>query len=176
LEAVIVLPGESAFSQLFSAIWFILPAYVANASPLLLGGGPPLDGSRNFLDGRRVLGDGVTIRGTLGGVVVGAAIGALQGAMGGELGPGVLLGLAMGTGAMLGDSLGSFVKRRLGIGRGRPAPGLDQVGFVLVALAFAALVVRINMATVLILVILTPTIHLVTNAIAYQLGVKKVWY
>ena len=39
-----------------SAIWFILPAYFANAAPVVLGGGPPLDMGKKFLDGRRILG------------------------------------------------------------------------------------------------------------------------
>jgi len=38
------------------AIWFFLPAYFANATPVVLGGGTPIDLGRNFLDGRRILG------------------------------------------------------------------------------------------------------------------------
>src|SRR6266700_3742617 len=34
-----------------SALLFIGPSYVANAAPLLLGGGAPLDGGRVFYDG-----------------------------------------------------------------------------------------------------------------------------
>jgi CDP-2,3-bis-(O-geranylgeranyl)-sn-glycerol synthase len=30
---------------------FIIPAYIANAFPVLLGGGLPLDFGKNFLDG-----------------------------------------------------------------------------------------------------------------------------
>ncbi len=167
--------GESALSQVLSAIWFILPAYVANGGALVVGGGRPVDGGRSLGDGRRVLGDGVSVRGTLGGVAIGGVVGLVQGATSSPT-SGLALGLAMGAGAMVGDMFGSFVKRRLGIARGRPAPVLDQIGFVAFALAFAALMVEVSYARALILLILTPTIHICTNAIAFQLGIKNVWY
>jgi CDP-2,3-bis-(O-geranylgeranyl)-sn-glycerol synthase len=167
--------GESALSQVLSAIWFILPAYLANGGALVLGGGMPLDLGRKMGDGGRILGDGVTIRGTLGGIVVGLLVGLLQ-RMGTDPYFGAFLGLVMGTGAMFGDALGSFVKRRLGVRRGKSAPVMDQLGFLLFALAFAAMVTEVSFTTIIILLILTPTLHLVTNAIAYQLGMKKVWY
>ncbi len=176
MEAGSVMSGESALSEVFSALWFILPAYLANASALVVGGGPALDGGRNFRDGRRILGDGVTIRGTAGGIVVGTLVGTTQGIIEGDPQVGLLLGLAMGSGAMLGDSLGSFTKRRLGIPRGQPAFLLDQLGFLVVALAFAAGLVPISFLTVIILLVLTPLIHLGTNAAAYLLGMKSVWH
>lgn len=168
--------GESALSQVFSALWFILPAYLANASALVVGGGPALDGGRNFPDGRRILGDGVTIRGTAGGIVVGTIFGTFQGVLEADWQAGLLIGLAMGIGAMVGDSLGSFGKRRLGIPRGQSAILVDQLGFLVVALAFAAALVSVQIATVIILLVLTPLIHLCTNAAAYLLGIKSVWY
>lgn len=168
--------GEYAFSQILYAVWFILPAYLANGGALAIGGGHPLDGSRNFFDSRRILGDGVTIRGTIGGITAGTLAGMIQGAMMSEIWVGFLLGFMMGLGAILGDSLGSFVKRRLNMRRGQPAPGIDQLGFLLVALGFASIVVPVSLAIVIILIVLTPAIHLSTNAIAYQLGMKKVWY
>jgi CDP-diglyceride synthetase len=38
------------------AFWFILPAYAANASPVVFGGGKPIDGGRKFFDGRPIFG------------------------------------------------------------------------------------------------------------------------
>ena len=55
------------------AIIFIFPAFVANAAPVLLGRGSrfnaPIDGGRYWVDNRRILGDGKTIRGFSGGVL-----------------------------------------------------------------------------------------------------------
>ncbi|MFA5869687.1 MAG: CDP-archaeol synthase, partial [Candidatus Bathyarchaeia archaeon] len=54
-------------------VWLFLPAYFANAAPVLLHGGGPLDGGRNWGDGKRMLGDHKTVWGTLSGVAVGSA-------------------------------------------------------------------------------------------------------
>ncbi|MFH1470329.1 MAG: CDP-archaeol synthase, partial [Candidatus Micrarchaeota archaeon] len=44
-------------------IILVLPAYVANASPVILGGGTPVDFGRLFYDKKRILGDGKTWKG-----------------------------------------------------------------------------------------------------------------
>ena len=82
----------------------------------------------------------------------------------------------MGFGALVGDALGSFLKRRLGIGRGKPAPILDQIDFLVVALLFVSLVVNINLEFIIISFVLTLIIHLIANTGAYLLGIKDVWY
>ncbi len=66
------------FQTIGQAIWFILPAYVANATPVLTGGGPPIDGGKKLSDGYRILGDGKTIRGFILGLLAGSIVGAIQ--------------------------------------------------------------------------------------------------
>jgi len=39
-------------------IIFILPAYFANSSPVILGGGAPIDLGRKAWDKKRIFGDG----------------------------------------------------------------------------------------------------------------------
>jgi len=170
------LSSGSIAQIILDAIWFVLPAYVANGGAMLTGGGPALDGGRFFLDGRRILGDGVTVRGTVGGIVAGAVTGGVQGLIGSDPENGLVLGLLMGAGAMIGDSAGSFLKRRLGLARGRPAPGLDQLGFLIAAIALASLLVSVPTMWFIVLIVLTPTIHLFTNFLAYRIGIKEVWY
>src|SRR6266487_1933002 len=58
-----------------SALLFIGPAYFANAAPLVLGGGAPLDGGRSLADGRPIFGPHKTVRGVIAGIVVGTLIG-----------------------------------------------------------------------------------------------------
>jgi len=82
----------------------------------------------------------------------------------------------MGLGAMIGDLGGSFVKRRLGIPRGKPAPLLDQLDFVIGMFVFLAFITPIKWEWVVILFILTPLIHLLANGIAYLLKLKNVPY
>jgi CDP-2,3-bis-(O-geranylgeranyl)-sn-glycerol synthase len=173
-------------SLVAGALWAMLPAYVPNNAAVLAGGGRPIDGGRT-LGGRRLLGDGKTWRGTAVGTLVGVALAvalnALQpaaaGAMGADL-PTFPLRAAVGLalGAMLGDIGASFLKRRLGRQRGAAVPGLDQLDFVVGALALAALlapvwtVATFSLPRLAVVVVATPLLHLTTNAGAYLLGLK----
>ena len=166
---------------LTEAIAYIFPAYVANGSPVvfvrMFGGGHPLDLGVRAWDGRRVLGDGKTfeglISGTLSGFIVGLIIFSL-GNTGGFRSP--LEPLILSLGAMCGDILGAFVKRRMGIERGRPAPILDQLGFLITALAFAYMVygppVWLDGYTLAAILLITIVLHISTNVGAYLLGLK----
>ncbi|HDD42302.1 MAG TPA: CDP-archaeol synthase, partial [Nitrososphaeria archaeon] len=81
------------------------------------------------------------------------------------------------AGTILGDIFGSFVKRRLGLKRGQPAPGLDQLGFVCFALALSIAVYGIpawlDAATLISLLLITAFLHVGTNYLAYLLGLKR---
>ncbi|WP_424356316.1 CDP-2,3-bis-(O-geranylgeranyl)-sn-glycerol synthase [Methanobacterium sp. MBAC-LM] len=178
-------------------IYFMLPAYLANVSALVFGGGKPLDFGRNFRDGRRIIGNGVTWKGTIIGTLIGTLIGILQGSVSAYYGnvfsliPGItiiqgpiptsilqgaLIGLFLGGGALIGDAVGSFIKRRIGIERGKAAPFLDQLDFVIGALVFASLIVFIPLNMIIIILIISIVLHLLTNMIAYLIGMKDVWY
>jgi CDP-2,3-bis-(O-geranylgeranyl)-sn-glycerol synthase len=82
----------------------------------------------------------------------------------------------IGFGAMVGDLGGSFIKRRLGIPRGRPAPLLDQLDFIIGMFIFLSFVIAVKWEWVVILVIITPVIHLAANGIAYLAKIKSVPY
>lgn len=157
-------------------IYFMLPAYLANVSALTFGGGVPLDFGRDFRDGRRILGDGVTWRGTIIGTLIGTLIGLIQGIISGNILQGLLLGFTLGAGALLGDAAGSFIKRRLNISRGRPAPILDQLDFVVGALLLSSLIVPLEPVLILLVLLITIILHLSANILAYSMGIKEVWY
>ena len=175
-----------------TTLYFILPAYFSNGSGLVFGGGTPVDFGKSDKNGVRWIGDGVTWRGLVAGTIVGTLTGAIQGLIAPYILPqygqyiitpivtnipnGILIGFLLGFGALLGDALGSFLKRRLGIGRGKPAPILDQLDFIIVALILVSLVVKLNLLFILIAIVLTLAIHLLTNTGAYLLGIKDVWY
>ncbi|WP_435067383.1 CDP-2,3-bis-(O-geranylgeranyl)-sn-glycerol synthase [Haloplanus sp. C73] len=169
------------------ALWAMLPAYVPNNVAVLAGGGRPIDGGRHFA-GRRLLGDGKTWRGTafgtLGGLALASLLNLLQPAATGLLGadlptfpPLAALGLALG--AMLGDIGASLLKRRLGRQRGAAVPGLDQLDFVIGALALVALLApawtlaTFSLERLVVIVVATPLLHVATNAGAYLLGLKS---
>ena len=60
---------------LIQALWIIFPAYVANGSAVLVGGGTTVDFGKNWKDGKRILGDGKTWRGLFVGTFVGMTCG-----------------------------------------------------------------------------------------------------
>ena len=175
-----------------TTLYFILPAYFSNGGALAFGGGTPLDLGKTDKNGTRWIGDGVTWRGLIAGTLIGIITGVAQGYLApyifAEIGQyiitpmitdvpnGLLIGFLLGFGALLGDALGSFLKRRLGIGRGKPAPILDQLDFLIVALILVSPVVELNWLFLVIAIVLTLIIHLIANSGAYLLGLKDVWY
>ena len=164
----------------------------SNGGALAFGGGTPVDFGKKDSKGVRWIGDGVTWRGLIAGTLIGMLTGAVQGLLApsilSAIGPyiitpiitdvhsGIIIGFLLGFGALVGDALGSFLKRRLGIGRGKPAPFLDQLDFIIVALIFVSPVVKLDPLFILIAIVLTLIIHLVANGGAYLLGLKDVWY
>ncbi|HVP40354.1 MAG TPA: CDP-2,3-bis-(O-geranylgeranyl)-sn-glycerol synthase [Candidatus Krumholzibacteriaceae bacterium] len=155
---------------LIDALVFILPAYCANAVPVLLGGGRPIDGGKVFSDGRPIFGSHKTIRGFVSGLIVGTLVGYGLSLV---TDYSVLLGFAVSLGALLGDLFGAFVKRRLGYAPGASLPVADQLDFVLGALLFALFVSPPSWQVAVVVLVITPPIHLLTNFVAYHLGIKK---
>lgn len=169
-----------------TAVWAMLPAYVPNNAAVLFGGGRPIDGGRTWGD-RRVLGDGKTWRGAAAGVLAGVILAVLLNAVVGNLNDLVSLELpsfdwraaiALPLGAILGDIGASFLKRRTGRERGAPFPGVDQLDFVVGALALTAVAAYgwfstvFTLPVIIAVLVITPVLHVGTNAIAYWLGLK----
>jgi CDP-2,3-bis-(O-geranylgeranyl)-sn-glycerol synthase len=160
---------------------FLIPVYIANSSPVVLGGGAPLDFGIVLSDGRRIFGRGKTIRGFAGGVLAGTLAGGLV-ALFYQLpyfsGPGAqfMAAFLLSVGTLTGDAFGSFLKRRLGIESGSQFMP-DTFIFLVVSLIFvfpladASLFALPNLAFFL---ILTVILHPLTNIIANRLGLKKV--
>jgi len=159
------------FVDVAHALYFILPAYCANAAPVIFGGGTPIDFGKKFLDGKPIFGSHKTIRGFFAGLAVGTLVGLVLNA---AFEFNVLLGFMLSLGALVGDLFDSFVKRRLGFPPGSLLLVADQLDFVVGALLFSLTVPPLlDLRTVLIVLIITPPIHLATNFLAYLLGVKS---
>jgi len=145
-------------------LWF-LPAYVANASATLSRLLPfqhPVD--MGLFPGGRLLGDGKTFEGLLVGLLMGSATGLLLEIFGYHT-PYFLLSV----GALGGDMVGSFIKRRVGVPRGGDAFPLDQLDFVFGAFLLAPP----DPTTALIIIIITPVIHRLANIIGFLIKVKR---
>ncbi len=162
----------------------MLPAYIANPTAVVFGGGTPIDLGKNWKDGRRIFGDGKTFRGLLGGTACGIVLGLIQMQVTSLqfLGTFTLVSIiTLSFGALLGDMTKSFFKRRLGYERGAKFPLVDQLDFVAGAwiltyafdpvwfsdhfLAYPWIIVTV--------ILFTPLLHRLTNIIGYYAKLKK---
>lgn len=150
---------------------YIFPAYSANAVPVVLGGGQPIDLGKTFKDNRPIFGSHKTFRGFFAGLIIGTLVGIGESFVFDSYNP--LLGFMLSLGALVGDLAGAFVKRRLGFASGAFLPMLDQIDFVLCALLFSLLIAPPTFIMALIIIIVTIPIHLLTNLIAYSVHLKK---
>lgn len=157
-----------------SALFIIVPIYCTNGAPVIFGGGRPIDFGRLLSDGERIFGDHKTIRGLVSGISVGIIVGLSEA----YLFSGTLLPVAVlaSLGALLGDLAGAFVKRRLKIKPGGSLPGLDQLDFVVGAILLVSIISEISLGSMLILFLVTPPLHFLTNAGAYVLGLKSTYW
>ena len=173
------------------AIWFGLPAWIANATPVLGGGGKTIDGGHFYRDGHRILGDGKTIRGFIVGIIFGSLTGLGQMLLAPVLLPileqyvavtpemrsilfmQIPVAVLMSIGALTGDIVGSFIKRRIDVKSGDPSPMMDQLGFIIMALIFVSPLIQPSSIFVIVLILITLGIHWFSNALGYLLGIKK---
>jgi len=182
-----------------AAIWLMLPAYVANPMAAVFGGGTPIDLGKKFVDGKRILGDGKTIRGLVAGTLCGLGIGfvqvkfapylasiglfnewpSFQSALGAYSYSAMLVVFLMALGALLGDSAESFIKRRLNLKRGAMFPVADQLDFVLGAWLLTLIFASVWFKTyftfwiIITVLVITPLLHITTNVFGYLIKVKK---
>jgi len=167
--------------DIFQIVLFILPAYFANALPVVTGGGTPLDLGKKYSDGRRILGPGKTIRGFIGGVIGGIIIAWIISQyylldFFPNKDTQILVGMLLSLGTMIGDSFGSFIKRRMDVEHGKTFR-LDQILFIVIALILAFPFTPIEYYSIEVLGIIligTYILHPLTNFIAHGSGLKKV--
>lgn len=176
------------FHLIPETLWLLLPAYSPNNLAVITGGGKPIDFGKRFIDGRRILGDGKTIRGFAGGLAGGVLMGTIQYMIEVSFGFSVFsilsfisalkLFFLLSFGSLVGDMVGSFIKRRIGIERGERAPLLDQLDFLVFALILASLHESFwklfSPEIIVVGIVITPLLHRITNYIAYLLKLKDV--
>lgn len=181
---------------LIRVLWVLTPVFSANAlATIPRGRGPAMDFGRNWPDGRRILGPSKTWSGFLFGTLVAVPIVLLQAWLILHAPPDLKLvppyaasvlaaipvAFLLTGGAMTGDALGSFIKRRLGYGSGARVLGLDQLPFVLLPigvglLAYPSVFVPcfFSLEALLWVLLLTLGLHTAFNWIGFKIGTKKV--
>ncbi len=169
---------------IINGLWLIIPAYCANLFPVLMKGKIPIDFKKKFVDGHRLLGDGKTLEGFFSGIIFGSLMGILQIYLQPFMGQfyvfqfqhSLLTVILLSSGAIVGDLIGSFVKRRFGLERGAPTPILDQLDFLIFSLAVVSIIISIEFSWVIFLLIITPLLHYSSNLFAFMLKLKdKPW-
>jgi CDP-2,3-bis-(O-geranylgeranyl)-sn-glycerol synthase len=79
----------------------------------------------------------------------------------------------------LGDLCKSFFKRRFGLRRGASLPVVDQLDLVFGSWLLCLIFVRewflynFNVQIIVIVLVMTPLLHISMNIIGYKMGVKK---
>ena len=179
----------------FIVLWIMMPAYISNTIAVITGGKYPIDQEKIWFDGLRVLGNGKTWSGLIGGTIGGIGIGYLQLNWGepiienltGELpekiwgeSPLVIFFL-LAFGALLGDMTASFFKRRNNLSRGDKSPILDMFDFIGMSLLLTLIFgngwlqswIVDGIVPLFTLVVITPLLHRSVNILGFKLGLKN---
>ena len=172
------------------ALWFFLPAGIANMTPvfaekLLPQFNQPLDFGFSLSD-KRIFGDHKTIRGIVIGVLFGIITAIVQSFLMQNiswfhtfipfdymLGTPVVFGLFLSVGALFGDAIKSFFKRRVGVASGKTWFPFDQIDYIVGGILFSLLWVHLDWKIYLIIFLLYFALHVLSTTIGYFLGFKK---
>ncbi|RMD58557.1 CDP-archaeol synthase, partial [Candidatus Woesearchaeota archaeon] len=84
------------------------------------------------------------------------------------------IGFALGFGALLGDSVKSFFKRRMGIAPGKPWYIIDQLDYVIGAIIIASPIHFIGFSNIIYITSISIFLTIIANQIGYALGIRKV--
>ncbi|HUB93666.1 MAG TPA: CDP-archaeol synthase, partial [Verrucomicrobiae bacterium] len=179
--------------ELFFALWFFMPAGVANMMPIFAAHIPqlkrldaPMDFGKSFC-GKRIFGSHKTWRGLVAGIIFGTVTLALQQLLVAHIGwlhtwtdridyaklPTLLLGPLFAIGALGGDAIESFFKRQVGIPPGHGWFPFDQTDYIIGAAIASIPFVALNLWQYVALVLMWLVIHLVASVTGYFMGVKE---
>ena len=171
---------------LLSCFYFMLPAYFANMAPVIVRRinflKIPIDFYRK-IENKPVFGMNKTFRGLVFGVSFAIIISYLQHFIyvNGifidlaftDYANWLLFGFLMGFGAIFGDLIESFVKRRLNYAPGRAFVPFDQIDFVVGALVFVYPIVILSMNKVLAIIVLSFILHITINHLAFYTDIRR---
>jgi len=167
--------------DLLNVFYFFLPAYIANMAPVLAKKlNLPLDLPIN----KNKLGQNKTYRGLVSGYLASLLFIYTQkeflflqsNLINYNQENIFILSFLMTLGALGGDALKSFFKREKGIKSGKPWFPFDQIDLILGAIACTLPFYNLPAKETLIVLILTPLLHFLTNFISYKLKIKDVWW
>lgn len=178
-------------SDILFALWFFLPAGIANASPVFANKIPllnkwktPIDFGKSYR-GSRIFGNNKTWRGMFFAILCGGVTGSITYLIYPEslqyisismFTPIIdmfVVGASLGAGALVGDAIESFFKRRSGVKPGDSWFPFDQTDYIIGGLIFATPFVILSFKTNLIIFVTWFCAHLFWSYIAFLLGLKS---
>lgn len=178
------------FIIIIKVFYLLLPAAFANMAPLFFKNlnflNYPIDFKQKILN-KRMLGDNKTWRGLFFGIIFSIIITFFQQII---YLKGVtsiyffdyteisfiLLGFLFGLGALFGDLVESFFKRRINFKPGKPLLFLDQTDWVIGSLIFIMPIYVVSLKVFLISLVLFFLLHIITKYFGYHLNIDKTKY
>jgi CDP-2,3-bis-(O-geranylgeranyl)-sn-glycerol synthase len=174
------------------ALWFFLPAGIANLVPVFAAKIPglskldaPIDGGKNFR-GRRIFGAHKTWRGMIAGIIAGTLTLWLQQHLFIESSwirsfasdidypnlPTLIVGPLFAIGALGGDAIESFFKRQRNIAPGKGWFPFDQTDYIIGGAIATMPFIQLSLLHYALLLVIWLVIHVISTVIGWMLGLK----
>lgn len=171
---------------LLKCFYLMLPAYFANMAPVMVKKlgflAFPIDFDKK-MGNNPVFGRNKTFRGFIFGIIFAIIIAYLQSLLHDieafksisffSYQSWFLFGFLMGLGALTGDLIKSFLKRRLGINPGEKFIPFDQTDFVIGALVFILPVFKVTLGIFFTSLLLSFILHIIVNHISFYLKIRN---
>lgn len=171
---------------ILKCFYLMLPAYFANMAPVIVKKinllAFPIDFNKK-LNSKPILGKNKTFRGLIFGVIFAIIVAYLQFALYKieffrnisffDYQNWLLFGFLIGLGALTGDLVKSFFKRRLGIKPGAKFVPFDQIDFVVGALVFIMPIFNVTLNIFVISLLVSFAGHIIVNHTAFYLKIRN---
>ena len=174
------------FEFILKCFYLMLPAYFANMAPVIVKKINlfvfPIDFNEQF-NKKPIFGKHKTFRGFVFGIIFGIVVAYFQFLLYGleffknislfSYQNWLLFGFLMGLGALTGDLIKSFFKRRIGIEPGAKFVPFDQTDFVIGALIFIMPIFNLSLKIFVVSLILSFMLHIIVNHISFFLKIRN---
>lgn len=177
--------------EILGAIWFFLPCGLANAVPVIVMKLPvikkwnyPLDCYKTFR-GVRIFGDHKSWRGLISGIILGIIVVGIQSSIYANSDffksiswidyshvNWIIFGFLAGAGAIMGDAVKSFFKRRMNLKPGATWFPFDQIDYIIGGFVFLLPVVHLVWWRYILIALIYFGLHIVSTVTGYALKLK----
>ena len=160
-------------TDILLAAYFFIPAYIANMTPVFIRKWNVFSWPLS----KKLFGAHKTWRGLIFGVFAAVIVAGLQDLIWPSLsvapGEWPAIGFLLGFGALAGDAVKSFFKRKAGVKPGGRWIPWDQIDYIIGALLLVSIVHFPGWNVVIILLIISFIGHFVVSKIGYAMGIRR---